>query len=90
MLNEGDKAIVKEIALEASTAIKEDLVADFKVQFKLHQLECPIKDKVEAIEAWPTQAKMFSRGFLLGIVAVAALVGGSASLAIEKIVKALS
>ena len=40
-LNEGDKAIIKDIAFEAVTVIKEELVSSFRDQIVMHELTCP-------------------------------------------------
>lgn len=42
-LSEGDRAIVKDIAVEAVGAIRDELIRSFNVQLELHAATCPAK-----------------------------------------------
>ena len=84
MLNEGDKAIVREIAFEVAGVLKDELTNGFKMQIELHRLNCPA---TEAVKEWPKQAKMFSKGFVIGLVLSGIVLGTGTSLLIAKLLQ---
>lgn len=43
-MDEGEKAIVKEIALEVVAVIKTELLGSFKTLLELHSAQCPAKN----------------------------------------------
>lgn len=47
-LNEGDKAVVREIAFEAAKTIGDEVKDAILTGLRLHQAECPVKAEVEA------------------------------------------
>ncbi len=87
MLDEGDKAIVRQIAYEVGGVISAQISEAVKNKLDVHVLSCPVKasvdaneDRIEVIEQWPKQAKMFSKGFILGVVVVSSAVGSGITL----------
>ena len=83
-LGEGDRAIVREIAFEVATVMKAESRKSLENAIKMHGLECPAK---KAIAEWPKQAKIFSRGFVLGLVLMAIILGGVSGVAAVKIIQ---
>lgn len=60
----------------------------------VHILKCPVKllveineDRIKAIESWPKQAKLFSKGFILGVIVVSSAVGSGITFVIVKVLK---
>lgn len=51
-MNEGEKAIVREIAFEAVAVIKEELIKSIENHIELHQATCPA---ITATNRWPKQ-----------------------------------
>jgi len=62
-MDEGDKAIIREIAFEAAKVIKEELTNGFKIQLELHAAQCPAKT---AISRWPKQVWFLVIGIAVG------------------------
>lgn len=81
-LDDGDKAIVREIAFEVAGVLKEELTDGFKTQIELHTSRCPA---VEAVKQWPKEAKSFSKGFIIGLVLGGIALGTGTSLLIAKL-----
>lgn len=50
MLNEGDKALIKEIAWEVGGHIEERLKSGLHAKVEVHLATCPVKAKVDAME----------------------------------------
>ncbi len=78
-LDEGDKAIIRQIAFDASehtfARIEKSMKENTKMLVNLHQAECPVRDKVEAgkhlaMGGWRVLAFL---GGLAGTVAALAL-----------------
>ncbi len=65
--NEGNRAIIRDIAFEVADKIAADLKEHFAAAIKLHQADCPVKIEVAAIV---NQAK----GGRVAIAALAAFV----------------
>ena len=60
-MDEGQRAIIREIAFQVAGQIATDLKAHFATQIELHKSGCPVKVKVEATlseakGAWKTVA----------------------------------
>ena len=94
MLDEGDKAIVRQIAFEAGEVISHQISNAVKDKLDIHVLSCPIKTyaetndkRIKEIESWPKQAKLFSKGFILGIVFVSSAVGSGITLLVTRLAK---
>jgi len=62
-LDEGDRAIVREIAFEAAEVIKSEVIKTLKTELRLHQAECPA---IKAIARWPKQMIFLVIGVGLG------------------------
>ncbi|KKM05147.1 hypothetical protein LCGC14_1757060 [marine sediment metagenome] len=62
-MDDGDKAIIREIAFEAATVIKESLIEHFATQLDLHSAQCPAK---EAVGRWPKQMILLVAGVAIG------------------------
>jgi len=90
MFDEGDKAIIEKTAYAVAEKVEERLKKHFAEQITLHQAECPTKMRVDVISNWPDQARMFSKGFVIGIVCVSALVGSGMSVVVTKLISAIT
>jgi len=62
-LDEGDKAIIREIAFEVAVILKRELKNARDEAIKIHALECPAKD---AIKRWPKQITFLAIGIGIG------------------------
>ena len=85
--DKGQMAIIEKTAFSVAEKIEQRLKDSFAQQIQMHEARCPTTAKVIKIEDWPTQAKIFSKGFVFGMLALASLLGGSAALGVAKILK---
>ena len=96
--SEGQKAIIERTAWIVGEKILQDFREEIRqmraerkeiiaARIHLHERECSVAKDVELIKNWPKQAKMFSKGFILGIVVVSSAVGSGMTLIAARIVK---
>ena len=75
-LDEGDKAIIRDIAFDAAEHTSRRVIGSFETRLQLHRAECPIgKEFMEA------QNKMRGAWFVISIVA--SIVATVATIAVE-------
>jgi hypothetical protein len=79
-LTEGDRAIVREIAFEVAKVANEESDKRLANAIKVHGLECPTAKRVR-------DTYMLTKGFIIGVIVIAAIVGGSTGVALANIIK---
>lgn len=62
-MDEAEKALIREIAFEAVTVIKNELTEHFATQIELHAAKCSAK---EAVARWPRQVILLVVGVAIG------------------------
>lgn len=77
-LNDGDKAIVREIAFEASKVVAEELGKAMATKLRLHSLSCPA---VKTVERW--------RMMLIGGILGGAIIGSGSAVGLLELFKIL-
>ena len=82
--DEGDKAIIREIAWEVASHIEERLKASIESglyrRVEIHALSCPVKDDVKSL-----QDRIQGAWWVVGLIAT--IVGSIAAIAVELIRK---
>jgi len=84
---EGQMAIIEQTAWRVGDVVAARLKDDFKIIVDLHAARCPQAEKLAALEASITQERAARKGFLRGVAALAAVVGGAFAFIVTKIVE---
>ena len=84
--SEGQMAIIEKTAWRVGEVVASRLKDDFKIIVELHAAKCPLAEKLDELKASIERERAARKGFLRGVAALAALVGGAFAFIVTKIV----